>query len=66
MYGHSTRAIPHYEAKHDLYLDYHKRLGMWADAFGDENLVIKVFDRKKLLNSDAVADFFDVIGVDEF
>lgn len=66
LFGHSPRAIPPYEAKHDLYLDYHTRLGMWADAFGDQNLVISVFDREKLLNGDVVADFFDVIGVDEF
>jgi len=67
LFGHSTLAIPDHEPKHDLYLDYHQRLSMWGDAFGDENLIIKVFDRSRLKNGDVVADFFDTMGlVDNF
>ena len=66
LFGHSGRALPEYESRHTLYLDYHQRLSMWADAFGDENMVIRVFEREKLKGGDVVKDFFGIIGVREY
>lgn len=66
IFGHSTLSIPPYDPKHELYLDYDRRLSMWARAFGDQSLVLKVYDRKLLKNGDAVADFFDTIGIEDY
>jgi hypothetical protein len=35
----------------------------WADAFGDENIVVRPFVRDRLKDNDVVADFFEQIGV---
>ena len=37
----------------------------WADVLGDENIVVRPFVRDHLKNRDVVADFCDVIGVDQ-
>ncbi|GAM56244.1 capsule polysaccharide modification protein lipA [Vibrio ishigakensis] len=46
-----------------FYLDYHKRLSLWANAIGKNNLVIRLFERNSLKNGDAVCDFFDLLGI---
>jgi hypothetical protein len=66
LYGYSAKAIPAYDPRHRLYLDYERRLSMWAKVFGDERMVLKVYDRKLLKNGDAVADFFQLLGVDQY
>ncbi|MDA8586381.1 hypothetical protein N9L47_08945 [Rhodobacteraceae bacterium] len=37
----------------------------WADVMGDENIVVRPFVRDRLKNRDVVADFCDVVGVDQ-
>lgn len=64
FYGNDCVAIPEYQPHFDLYLDYATRLGKWADAFGDENMQIRVYERSELYRGDAVADFFRMIGSD--
>lgn len=66
LFGSSTLAIPPYHPHHALYLDYHQRLGMWADAFGDRNMIFRVFERSLLKNGDVVADFFGLLGIEDF
>ena len=63
LFGHSGLAIPPWTPDHDLYLDYDRRLSMWADVFGRESLRVRVFDRARLRDNDVVADFFNQIGV---
>lgn len=66
LFGHSPRAIPPFDARHELYLDYHRRLSMWGDVFGDKQVILKVYDRKLLREGDVVADFFEILGVDGY
>lgn len=66
LFGHSGRAIPPWTPRHDLYLDYHRRLSMWADVFGRDAVVIRPFDRARLHQGDAVADFFALLGISSF
>ena len=66
LFRHSPCALPEYNARHRLYLDYHQRLSMWGDAFGDENMVIRVFEREKLEKHDLIEDFFALIGIDSY
>ena len=62
FFGPDPVALPEYQKHHTRYLDYNTRIGYWADAFGDENIKIRVFDRKHLIEGDAVKDFFHVVG----
>lgn len=66
LFGHSTYALPPFDPRHRLYLDYHRRLSMWAQAFGADNMVVKVFDRKQFPEGDVVADFFSLLGISEY
>lgn len=66
LFGHSPEAIPAFENRHALYLDYHQRLGMWARAFGDQNMIVRIFDRNKLPAGDVVRDFFDILGIKNY
>ncbi len=65
LWGHGLRALPDPSPLHRLYLDYDQRIGMWEKAFGSENLVVRVFDRKLLKEGDIVTDALDLIGVSD-
>lgn len=66
LWGHPMNILPVYTEQFDLYLDYAKRLGMWADVFGDESMVLRVFERATLLNGDMVDDFCALVGIPEY
>ena len=66
FFGNSPQAIPKLKEHHFNYLDYNKRLGLWADIFGESNLIIKIFELDLLYKQDAVADFFDILGIENF
>lgn len=44
---------------------WHSMIEPWAEALGDENIVVRPFVREHLKDRDVVADFCDVIGVDQ-
>ncbi len=62
FFGSDPVALPEYQKHHRRYLDYNIKIGYWADVFGDENIKIRVFDRKHLIEGDAVKDFCHVVG----
>lgn len=39
------------------FLDYYDYLSMWREVFGDENVIIRPFERRQLYEGDVVADF---------
>lgn len=62
FFGNESTALPHYRQYFDLYLDYSQRLEKWAEAFGTENIIVRVCERGQLYRGDVVADFFRAIG----
>lgn len=62
LFGMDPVALPTYLPIHRLYLDYAERLAKWAQVFGEEALMIRVFERDALKDQDIVADFLDLIG----
>jgi hypothetical protein len=44
--------------------DYLRMLDLWASVFGNENLIVKVFDRSTMVNGDVVQDFLSLTGID--
>ena len=44
---------------------WHSMIAPWADVLGDDSIVVRPFVRDRLKNRDVVADFCDVIGVDQ-
>ena len=63
LWGHAPKALPDPSPAQDLYLDYDRRLGLWADVFGADKLDLRVYDRALLLDGDIFADALSVIGV---
>ncbi len=63
LHGHRPTALPETSALQQLYLDYDTRIGHWADAFGDKNVIVRVYDRANLKNGDSVSDFLELVGL---
>lgn len=63
LWGHALTALPTVSPNHALYLDYDRRLGLWADVFGADKLDLRVYDRALLTDGDIVADFLALLGL---
>lgn len=63
LWGHAAQALPVPAPHQALYLDYDRRMGLWADAFGAENLVLRIYDRARLVQGDILADFLAQLGL---
>jgi hypothetical protein len=59
----NNRSLPITEDNYYEYLDYNKKIAIWADIFGDENIIVRVFDQNSLFGGDVVKDFFHIIGI---
>ncbi|OOZ38871.1 hypothetical protein BOW53_13840 [Solemya pervernicosa gill symbiont] len=64
-YSGDAFAIPLSRDHYDEYLNYYKRVSMWAEVFGAENLSIRVFEPDLLEGGEAVTDFFTLLGMAE-
>jgi len=64
LWGHGLNALPDPSPMQRLYLDYDARLRLWENAFGQQALRVRVFDRALLVEGDIVADALTVLGVD--
>lgn len=65
-YGHELSALPpklSYHAK--KYLDFNNKVKLWEEVFGQNNMVVRVFDSCFLKEGDAVKDFCDIVGVSD-
>ena len=63
LWGHAPNALPDHSPPHDLYLDYDRRLGLWAEVFGEDKLDLRVYDRGLLKGGDIFADYLALIGL---
>lgn len=63
MHGHRPTALPETSPLQAQYLDYNSRIGHWADAFGDDNVIVRVYDRSLLKDGDSVSDFLELVGL---
>ncbi len=64
LWGHGLNALPDPSPMQRLYLDYDARLRLWENAFGQQALRVRIFDRALLVNGDIVADALNLIGID--
>lgn len=65
-YGHELSALPSklsYHAK--KYLDFNNKIKLWEEVFGQNNMVVRVFDTCYLKEGDAVKDFLEILGVSD-
>ncbi len=65
FYQGNFRALPPYGDHLRFYLDYNGRLSLWGDAFGDENLLIGIFEPDQLHCANVVLDFFNRVGLNQ-
>ncbi len=64
FYAQGNTALPPFRDHYYAYLDYNRRVGYWANAFGESSMVIRLFDTSELKNGDAVDDFFAAVGLE--
>jgi len=50
------------EGDYKKVLDFRNIVDQWAHSFGQENIQIRPYEKKQLLNGDILADFMNVIG----
>jgi len=63
FYSTSPKAIPEYQPFFDKYFNYYDRVSLWSGLFGNENIVIRVFEEPILYKGDPVLDFFKLLGI---
>jgi hypothetical protein len=63
IFGNSEAILP--ELTHDVfeYLDYYEKLTLWRSKFPDCQLVVREYDRQKLINKDAICDFAEAAAL---
>ena len=64
LWGHAAQALPVPSPEQALYLDYDRRMGLWADAFGEDAMILRIYDRAWLKDGDILADFLEQLGID--
>ncbi len=63
-YGHDLTALPNLSNPNvKRFFDYYSKISAWGDIFGDENLIIRVFEADKLKDSDVVSDFLNCCNI---
>lgn len=63
LWGQALTALPAPGPQHRLYLDYDQRIRLWENAFGSENVTVRVFDRTVLTDGDIVTDVLAQLGL---
>ena len=64
LWGNNINPLPPYRSDLDLYLDYNQRMGMWADAFGESAMNLRIYEPDRLKNGNSVDDFFGILGLE--
>lgn len=67
VYGHELKALPLKltpEAK--AYLNFYEKIQKWSKAFGEKNIKVRIFEKDRLHNGDAVEDFTQVVGIQDY
>ncbi|CAH7390184.1 conserved hypothetical protein [Vibrio chagasii] len=62
-YGSSPTALPKQYDHYDEYLDYNERISKWASIFGEDNIIVRVFENAIKEYGDVTNDFLSIFGV---
>lgn len=46
-------------------LDYNMALDPWSEVFGEENLIVRAFEKVLFKDGDIVADFLSILGIED-
>jgi hypothetical protein len=63
VFGNTPCALPLMSKDVRSYLEYDRKLRIWANAFGLENIDARIFEPGELVNEDAVYDFVAASGL---
>src|SRR5205085_4173050 len=58
--GHTELDPPKVERDHRY--NYEMMLCPWAEVFGEENLIVRIYDRKTLIGGDVIKDFLSILN----
>lgn len=63
LLGHSDQPYPDVNNNIKEYFDYSKKLKIWANIFGYDNIVCKVYDKYRMYKGDICKDFCHAFGL---
>lgn len=63
FYGNSPVALPPYQEYFNSYYSYFEKIGMWGSLLGEENMVIRVFEKELLFGNSVIHDFLNQFGI---
>ena len=65
-YGHEPYALPkNISNLIKSYMNYNSRINLWADVFGEKNIIIHPFEKEQLVQNDVVLDFLNILGLNK-
>ncbi len=53
-----------HRAKKYQYANYYERLNNWAQVFGNENLIVRIFEKEQMYKNNLYADFLKILGIE--
>ena len=62
-FGNSPFPLPEITGNVIEYLEYDSKLDLWSKYFGRENLLVRIYERTKLIEGDVVSDFIVTSGI---
>jgi hypothetical protein len=63
LFNHETRPLHEYVNSLRTSLDYWKLLSRWAEQFGRDNIIVRVYEKSALFGGDVVKDFCHILGI---
>jgi len=57
-----TKALEPPKETQDHRYNYERKLSLWAEVFGEENVNVRIYDRNTLVGGDVVKDFFSIMA----
>jgi hypothetical protein len=62
-FGNSPFPLPEITGNVIEYLEYDSKLDLWSKYFGRENLLVRIYERPRLIEGDVVSDFIVTTGI---
>jgi len=56
--------LPYMDSNAKKYFDYNNRINLFCNNFGEENIIVRIFDKADLKNGDVVEDFKGLLQLD--
>ena len=61
----NSKILPAVDPLNSIYYNYDKLLTLWSQVFDQDNIIVRLFERKQMLKGDVIEDFMsNILGID--